>query len=134
MTTLLRDLRFAFRLLAKDRGFTITAFLTLAICIGANTVMFSIVRSVVLKPLPFPGSERIALLYNSYPNAGAPRVGAATPDYFDRQTAVLALDQQALFRREGRRCSCSIRGATSLPSGRSFIRSSRIPSAISPSP
>jgi predicted permease len=63
--------------------------------------MFSIVRSVLLKPLPFPGSERIVYLYNSYPNAGAPRVGAAVPDYFDRLQAVPALDQQALFRQEG---------------------------------
>ncbi len=95
------DLRFAFRLLIKDRSFTVMVLLTLAICIGANTAMFSIVRSVVLKPLPFPESERIVYLYNSYPNAGAPRVGAAVPDYFDRLTAVPALDVQAIFRQEG---------------------------------
>jgi predicted permease len=98
---MLQDLRFAVRLLARDRTFTITAVLTLAICIGANTAMFSIVRSVLMKPLPFPGSERIVLLYNSYPNAGAPRVATAVPDYYDRQIAVPALDQQALFRNEG---------------------------------
>ena len=96
-----QDFRFAVRLLVKDRSFTITALLTLAVCIGANTAMFSIVRSVLLKPLPFPDSDRIALLYNSYPNAGAPRVGAAVPDYYDRMAAVPALDQQALFRNEG---------------------------------
>ena len=56
---------------------------------------------MLLKPLPFPDSDRVVLLYNSYPNAGAPRVGAAVPDYFDRQTAVTALDMQAVFRREG---------------------------------
>jgi predicted permease len=98
---MLSDVRFALRLLLKDRSFTLTTLLTLAICIGANTAMFSIVRSVLLKPLPFPGSERIVYLYNSYPNAGAPRVGAAVPDYFDRLQAVTALDQQALFRQEG---------------------------------
>jgi MacB-like periplasmic core domain len=98
---MLSDLRFALRLLLKDRSFALTTLLTLAICIGANTAMFSIVRSVLLKPLPFPGSERIVLLYNSYPNAGAPRVGAAVPDYFDRREAVPALDEQAIFRQEG---------------------------------
>lgn len=98
---MLQDVRFALRLLAKDRTFTITAVVTLAICIGANAAMFSIVRSVLLKPLPFPGSDRVVLLYNGYPNAGAPRVGTAVPDYFDRLTAVPALDQQALFRQEG---------------------------------
>ena len=100
MSTFLQDFKFGVRLLWKDRSFTITALLTLAICIGANAAMFSIVRSVLVKPLPFRGSERIVLLYNSYPNAGAPRVGAAVPDYFDRLVAVKALDQIALFRRE----------------------------------
>src|SRR5262245_27342637 len=95
------DLRFAIRLLLKDRSFTITSLLTLAVCIGANTAMFGIVHSVLLKPLPFRSSERIVLLYNSYPNAGAPRVGNAVPDFFDRITAVPALEEQAVFRREG---------------------------------
>lgn len=100
MATLLQDLRFGLRLLWRDRSFTITALLTLAVCIGANAAMFSVVRSVVLKPLPFPDSDRVVLLYNSYPNAGAPRVGAAVPDYFDRVEGVKALKEQALFRRE----------------------------------
>ena len=56
---LLQDLRFAARLLIKDRNFTVTALLTLAVCIGANAAIFSIVRSVVLKPLPVPGAERL---------------------------------------------------------------------------
>lgn len=101
MTTLVRDLRFAVRVLVKDRSFTVTALLTLAICIAANTAMFSVVRSVLLKPLPFPKSGRVVLLTNSYPNAGAPRVGCAVPDYFDRLSAVPALDVQAVFRTEG---------------------------------
>ena len=100
MANLLQDIRFGLRLLARDRSFTITALLTLAVCIGANAAMFSVVRSVLLKPLPFPGSERAVLLYNSYPNAGAPRVGAAVPDLFDRIEGVKALTEQALFRRE----------------------------------
>jgi predicted permease len=101
MSTFVQDLKFGARLLIKDRSFTITALLTLAVCIGANAAMFSILRSVVMKPLPFPGSDRVVLLYNSYPNAGAPRVGNAVPDYFDRITAVPALATQAVFRREG---------------------------------
>jgi predicted permease len=98
---MLEDVRFALRLLRKDRSFTFTALLTLAICIGANTAMLSVVKSVLLEPLPFPDSQGLVLLYNSYPNAGAPRVGTATPDYFDRLEAVRALDQQAVFRQEG---------------------------------
>ena len=74
---MIQDLKYSLRLLLKDRSFTITALLTLTLCIAANTAMFSIVRSVVLKPLPWPGSERIVYMFNSYPGAGAPRVGTA---------------------------------------------------------
>jgi hypothetical protein len=100
MANLLQDIRFGLRLLARDRSFTITALLTLAVCIGANAAMFSVVRSVLLKPLPFLGSERAVLLYNSYPNAGAPRVGAAVPTCSTGSKASSVTDQ-ALFRREG---------------------------------
>ena len=94
-------LRHTVRLLLKDRSFTITALLTLALCIGANTAIFSVVRSVLLKPLPVPEADRLVLVYNSYPNAGAERAGAAVPDFFDRLRDVKALDAQSMFRRTG---------------------------------
>ncbi len=93
--------RHTVRLLLKDRSFTITALLTLALCIGANTAIFSVVRSVLLKPLPVPDSDRLVLVYNSYPNAGAERAGAAIPDFFDRLRDLKALDVQSMFRRTG---------------------------------
>ena len=108
MATLLQDIRFGLRLLCRDRSFTITALLTLAVCIGANAAMFSVVRSVLLKPLPFPGSERVVLLYNSYPNAGAPRVGAAVPDLFDRHRRRQGADRN-------RRCSAAKAWRTATP-------------------
>ena len=110
---MMQDLKYSLRVLLKDRSFTITAMLTLTLCIAANTAMFSIVRSVLLKPLAFPGSERIVYLYNSYPGAGAPRVGAAAPDYFDRLTAVPALDLQAVFQ-NGQRTFGDPNGAEQL--------------------
>ena len=54
MQRLLQDLRFGSRLLWRDRGFTITAIATMALCIGANTAIFSVLNSVVLSPLPVP--------------------------------------------------------------------------------
>ncbi|MEZ5316203.1 MAG: ABC transporter permease [Vicinamibacterales bacterium] len=101
MSRLAQDLRFAVRLLWKDPTFTATALLTLAVCIGANTAIFGVVRSVLLKPLPIEGASDLVLIYNSYPNAGAPRVGAAVPDLYDRREAVPALVDQTLLRREG---------------------------------
>jgi predicted permease len=96
-----QDARFAARLLLKDRSFTITALLTLAICIGANTAIFSIVRSVVLKPLPVPNADRIVMFHNNYPNAGATHGSTGVPDYFDRKAQTDVFDELALYRQQG---------------------------------
>ncbi len=60
-----RDVRFAARALVKSPGFTAVAMLTLAVGIGANTVFFTLVRSVLLKPLPFPDADRLVMLFES---------------------------------------------------------------------
>lgn len=74
------DLRFAFRLLVKSRGFAAVTLLTLALCIGANTAIFSAVYALLLKPLPYPEPERIVEIYNTYPKAGgAAGRGASNP-------------------------------------------------------
>jgi len=101
LTNLIQDLRYAARLLIKDRSFTITALLTLAICIGANAAIFSIVRSVVMKPLPVPGADRIVMFHNNYPKAGAVRGSTGVPDYFDRTAAMDVAEDMALYRRQG---------------------------------
>ena len=98
---LLSDLRYAARLLWKDRAFTIAALLTLIVCIGANAAIFSIVDSIVLRPLPVPGADRLVNIFNSYPNAGAVRGSNGVPDYFDRQRDLTVFEEQALYRREG---------------------------------
>ena len=59
---MLRDVRYGLKLLWKDRAFAATAILTLAVCIGANTAIFTIVNSVLLRPLPAPESDRILLM------------------------------------------------------------------------
>ena len=93
----MQDLRLAFRLLWKDQAFTITAVVTLAVCIGANTALFAVVDHVLLRPLRVPESDRVLLAYNSYPKAGADHAGAAAPDYFDRLRDMTAFEEQALF-------------------------------------
>jgi predicted permease len=99
--TFLLDLRFGTRLLTKDRTFSATVLLTLAVCIGANAAIFSIVRSVLLKPLPVPNAERLVDVYNSYPNAGAPIASSGVPDYYDRVRDMTAVENLSLYRREG---------------------------------
>ena len=84
---MIRDVLFGLRVLWKDRGYALTAILTLAVCLGANTAIFTIVHSVLLKPLPVPDSDRILLMSNQYPNAGtgsATFTNSGVPDYYDR--------------------------------------------------
>lgn len=65
-----RDVRFAFRKLRKSRGFTVTALLTLAIGIGANAAVFTVIDRVLLRPLPYPGADRLVALNLDAPGAG----------------------------------------------------------------
>ena len=100
MDWLMRDLRVGFRLLAKDRAFSVTAALTLAICIGANTALFSVVYNVLLRPLPVADPDRILLMSNAYPKAGAgDPSNSGVPDYYDRLRETTVFEEQALFNR-----------------------------------
>src|SRR5688500_9471233 len=67
---IIRQLRYAGRMLRKSRGFTATALLTLAICLGANLTIFAVIDSVLLRPLPFSNADRLVTIFNSYPAAG----------------------------------------------------------------
>ena len=94
----MNDLRLGLRLLWKDKAFTLTTVLTLAVCIGANTALFSIVHNVLLKPLPVPESERIVLMGNAYPGAGAAIGGSSSvPDYYDRLRDMDVFEEQAAY-------------------------------------
>lgn len=80
-----RDLRQALRGLMREKGFTATALLTLSLCLAANVVIFTVVRSVVLRPLPFPDPDRLVVVYNSYPKAGVERAACSWPNYYERK-------------------------------------------------
>ncbi|MGB0124621.1 MAG: ABC transporter permease, partial [Silvibacterium sp.] len=70
LESVLTDLRLVFRRLGKSPGFTVTVLLTLAIGIGANTAVFSVVNRVLLRPLPYPDSDRLVSLWLNAPGAG----------------------------------------------------------------
>jgi putative ABC transport system permease protein len=100
---MLSDLRFATRLLWKDRGFAATAIITLAVCIGANAAIFAVVNSVLLQPLPVPHAEQLVHMYNSYPGAGLEegRGSTGVPDYYDRLRETDVFQEQALYNTRG---------------------------------
>jgi len=77
------DVKYAARRLCRDRGFSAVALLTLALCIGANTAIFSMVYALVLKPLPYPDPTRIVQIYNNFPKAGLNRFPCNLTQYTD---------------------------------------------------
>lgn len=102
MDRFIRDIRFASRLLWKDRSFSVTTIATLALCLAANVAIFAVVSGVLLKPLPFPEPDRLVRMFNKYPGAGVDAAGSnGVPDYFDRRRDMTAIEEQALFRESG---------------------------------
>jgi predicted permease len=80
-----QDFRYAVRSLRSSPGFTLTALLTLMLGIGANTAIFSVVRSVLLAPLPFPNTEQLVRVWHSNKTSGLERAWVAEPDFLDWQ-------------------------------------------------
>jgi putative ABC transport system permease protein len=94
----MNDLRFALRQLRKSPGFTFIAVLTLALGIGANTAIFSVINAVLLRPLPYPQPDRIAILEENFTDQ--PSISISFPDYLDWKKENRVFAQLAVARRE----------------------------------
>ena len=98
MDTLLKDLRYAARSLRRSPGFTFVAILTLALGIGANTAIFSVVNAVLLRPLPYPDSER--LMFISERDQQMRRLSVAWPNYVDWRTQNSVFQEIGVYNRD----------------------------------
>ena len=92
------DLRFALRQLRKAPAFTAIALATVAICLGANLAIFAVIDAILLRPLPFPQSDRLVSIYNTYPKAGVENDGSSVTNYFERRGHIPAFSSLSIFR------------------------------------
>ena len=83
MSTMLQDIRYGLRMLAKAPGFTLIAVMTLALGIGANTAIFSVVDAVLISPLPYPHAEQLVSLY--WARSKAQQSSIPYPNFLDWQ-------------------------------------------------
>jgi putative ABC transport system permease protein len=97
MSELMRDIRYGLRLLRKSPGFTAVALAALALGIGANSAIFSVVNSVLLRPLPYRDSGRVGIVFESSPAQGWQQIGLSGPDYADFREQAKSLDDLALL-------------------------------------
>jgi putative ABC transport system permease protein len=102
MDVLLRDIRFAARMLARSPGFAAAAIVTLGLGIGANTTMFSIVNAVLLRPLPFPEPERLMTIWNGRADEPLALNIVSLPDYREWTARSRVFEDLALFDSAGR--------------------------------
>jgi putative ABC transport system permease protein len=96
MQTLIKDLRFGLRLLLRKPGFTMVAILALALGIGANTAIFSVVHALLLKPYPFPELERIVAVWDE--SARSPHNEVTVANYLDWRSSSQSFEHLGLYR------------------------------------
>jgi len=102
LTNLLSEVKYGVRALVRDKIFTLTVLVTLAVCMAANSTTLAIVSSVLLRPLPVPHSDKILLMSNRYPNAGAAdSTNSDVPGYYDRKRDTNVFSDLAMFRHSG---------------------------------
>ena len=98
MTTLLQDLRYGIRMLVKNPGFTIVAVLALTLGIGADSAIFSVVNAVLLRPLPYPDSERLVILRERSPQLEG--MSVAYPNFIDWREQNSTFENIGVYRRQ----------------------------------
>src|SRR6266536_2852840 len=95
---MIADLKFALRQLRKSPVFTLTALTTVTLCLGANLAIFAVINSVLLRPFPFPQSDRLVTIFNTYPKAGVENAGSSITNYYERRGNIPAFSSLSIYR------------------------------------
>jgi len=98
MMVLWQDIRYGVRMLRKNPGFTAAAVITLALCIGANVTIYAVVDAILLRPLPYPDTDRLVTAIKSYPGSGVERSGVSIDNYYDYCKEITAFGSCAIIR------------------------------------
>jgi len=98
LETTMQDIRYGVRMLLKKPGFTIAAMIALALGIGANTAMFSLVHALSLNPLPFPNIDRLVMVYESVPSPGLDHISMPGATFLDLQKQNHSFEDIATYR------------------------------------
>jgi putative ABC transport system permease protein len=102
MSNLLQDVRYGWRNIARNPGFMLVAMLTLALGIGANTTIFSVINNTLLKPLPFPGGDRLVLVWETFGKGPGNWNIVSAPNFWDFQRQSHSFESMAIFDSAGR--------------------------------
>src|SRR6185503_4206449 len=98
MSAFLQDVRYAIRTLRRSVGLTLVVIASLAIGIGANTAIFSVVNALLIKPLPYPDSDRLAMLWLRSPGINIPQDWPSPGQYADIQNENRSFDVMSMSR------------------------------------
>src|SRR5262249_24981212 len=112
-----QDLRYGARMLFKNPGFTLVAIITLALGIGANTTIFSLINALLLKPIPFPDADRLVLVWRSQVNDPKNRNIVSAPNFWDWREQNNVFANMAIFDSAGKGYNLSGDGETESVSG-----------------
>jgi predicted permease len=102
MGNFFQDVRYGVRNLRRNQGFVVVAMLTLALGIGANTTIFSVMNNTLLKPLPFPGSDRLVLVWETFGKGPDNWNIVSAPNFWDFQKQSRSFESMAIFDSAGR--------------------------------
>lgn len=95
MDTFLHDIRYGLRTMRKSPGFTAVAVIALALGIGANTAIFSVVNALLLKPLPYKDAERLVLIWHTYPKLNLDQASVSAPSYIEYRDMTNSFEEVA---------------------------------------
>ena len=97
MPEMKQEVRYAFRLMRKSPGFTAIAVIALGLGIGANTALFSVVNSVLFRPLPYPDADRVGIIWEKSPGQGWNRINPSAPNFLDWREQSRSFQQMVLL-------------------------------------